>query len=182
MDNHIWFSVMKRPPNNPFTRVQRCTCCFVLIYCSMMASLMFFGQAAEDEIEFHIGPITIGSSQISIGVQTGLVIAPVNLLIVFIFRSVKPKPKTACGCCSRPSDRTSDPALTDDASTSGQGILPWWFVYVGYFISLVVCGVAFFFANHFAKELGYRKCTAWIRAFSIAIFQSAFVQDPAQVG
>ncbi|CAF4190333.1 unnamed protein product, partial [Adineta steineri] len=28
-DGHLWFSIFSRPPSNQFTRVQRCTCCFV---------------------------------------------------------------------------------------------------------------------------------------------------------
>jgi hypothetical protein len=28
-EGHLWFSIFSRPPSNEFTRVQRCTCCFV---------------------------------------------------------------------------------------------------------------------------------------------------------
>ncbi|CAF4201484.1 unnamed protein product, partial [Adineta steineri] len=33
-DGHLWFSIFSRPPSNKFTRVQRCTCCFVLFFTS----------------------------------------------------------------------------------------------------------------------------------------------------
>lgn len=46
-DGHIWFSVFRRPPRSSFTRVQRLTCCLSLIYCTMVANIMFFGTAAQ---------------------------------------------------------------------------------------------------------------------------------------
>ncbi|CAF3366379.1 unnamed protein product [Rotaria sp. Silwood1] len=39
-DGHLWFSVISRPPSTRFTRVQRCTCCFVLLLMSI--SLLTF--------------------------------------------------------------------------------------------------------------------------------------------
>lgn len=42
-DGHIWFSVINRPPNSNFTRVQRVSCCFSLLLCTMLTSIMFWG-------------------------------------------------------------------------------------------------------------------------------------------
>lgn len=42
-DGHIWFSVINRPPCSPFTRVQRVSCCFSLLLCTMLTSIMFWG-------------------------------------------------------------------------------------------------------------------------------------------
>src|ERR1700733_5593961 len=39
-DGHLWFSIFSRPPSNKFTRVQRCTCCFVLLFLSMFLNIM----------------------------------------------------------------------------------------------------------------------------------------------
>lgn len=42
-DGHIWFSVINRPPCSTFTRVQRVSCCFSLLFCTMLTSIMFWG-------------------------------------------------------------------------------------------------------------------------------------------
>lgn len=42
-DGHIWFSVVSRPPCSTFTRVQRVSCCFSLLLCTMLTSIMFWG-------------------------------------------------------------------------------------------------------------------------------------------
>ncbi|EDO40050.1 predicted protein, partial [Nematostella vectensis] len=41
-DGHLWFSVVTRPANSPFTRVQRLTCCLSILLCTMLANLMFY--------------------------------------------------------------------------------------------------------------------------------------------
>ena len=42
-DGHIWFSVISRPPNSTFTCVQRVSCCFSLLLCTMLSNIMFYG-------------------------------------------------------------------------------------------------------------------------------------------
>ncbi len=50
-DGHIWFSVLNRPTRSRFTRVQRLTCCLSLLFCSMMASILFYGAADNMKTE-----------------------------------------------------------------------------------------------------------------------------------
>ena len=47
-DGHIWFSVFTRPVKSKFTRVQRATCCLSLLFCTMMANIVFYGQDMQD--------------------------------------------------------------------------------------------------------------------------------------
>ena len=51
-DGHIWFSVVNRPVRSRFTRVQRLTCCISLLFCSMMASIAFYG--ADDGLKTEV--------------------------------------------------------------------------------------------------------------------------------
>jgi polycystin 1L2 len=46
-DWHLWFSVVTRPPQSRFTRCQRVSCCLCLLYMTMLANAMFYGQAEE---------------------------------------------------------------------------------------------------------------------------------------
>lgn len=46
-DGHLWYSVISRPPSSTFTRVQRVSCCFSLLLCTMLTSLMFYGIPSD---------------------------------------------------------------------------------------------------------------------------------------
>ncbi|CAH1259009.1 PKDREJ [Branchiostoma lanceolatum] len=97
-DGHLWFSVIGRPATSPFTRVQRVSCCLSLLMCTMLTNIMFFGKGDTMqkpppvyilgfEVQF---PISWG--QIIIGIQSALMVIPVNLLIVQIFRNCAARP------------------------------------------------------------------------------------------
>ncbi|KAJ3594292.1 hypothetical protein NHX12_006623 [Muraenolepis orangiensis] len=64
-DEHIWVSIVEPPWRSPFTRAQRVSCC--------MSSLSITWQ------------------EIMVGVQSGLLMFPINILIITIFRSIKPR-------------------------------------------------------------------------------------------
>ncbi|KAJ1082484.1 hypothetical protein NDU88_002649, partial [Pleurodeles waltl] len=46
-DGHIWYSVFSRSPRSPFTRAQRVSCCFSLLLCTMLTSIMFWGVPTD---------------------------------------------------------------------------------------------------------------------------------------
>ena len=95
LDGHLWLSVFTRPPKSTFTRVQRLSCCLSLLLSTMLANLMFYQVGADDNStasqSIHIGPFIFSVKQIMIGVQSSFVVLPVNMIIVTIFRKLKPK-------------------------------------------------------------------------------------------
>ncbi|XP_015762233.1 PREDICTED: polycystic kidney disease protein 1-like 2 [Acropora digitifera] len=93
-DGHLWFSVFIRPARSRFTRLQRITCCLTLLYCSMITNAMFYqvGGESDPASTLQIGPLAFSPAQIGIGIMSSLIIIPVNLLIVGIFRGVEAKP------------------------------------------------------------------------------------------
>ncbi|XP_060741700.1 polycystin-1-like protein 2 [Tachysurus vachellii] len=93
-DGHIWYSVLNRPANSSFTRVQRLSCCFSLLLCTMLTSIMFWGvPKSPAEQNMNLGTISFNIQQVMIGVQSSIIMFPVNLLIVTIFRSTRPRKK-----------------------------------------------------------------------------------------
>jgi hypothetical protein len=61
-DGHLWFSIFSRPPSIQFTRVQRCTCCFVLLFTTMLLNIMYYDLSAEAKTDnsTEINSLTIG--------------------------------------------------------------------------------------------------------------------------
>ncbi|XP_034536196.1 polycystic kidney disease protein 1-like 2 [Notolabrus celidotus] len=95
-DGHIWFSVISRPPCSTFTRVQRVSCCFSLLLCTMLTSIMFWGIPTDpSEQTMDLGHIEFTWQQVMIGIQSSIIMFPINLLIVSIFRNTRPREKKA---------------------------------------------------------------------------------------
>ena len=91
-DGHLWFSVITRPPTSPFTRVQRISCCLSLLCLTMVTNAMYyqFGKT-EASMMMSVGSFQFDLRTFIIGMQASLVIFPVNLVLVQIFRNVRPK-------------------------------------------------------------------------------------------
>ncbi|XP_071754722.2 polycystin-1-like protein 2 [Centroberyx gerrardi] len=91
-DGHLWFSVISRPPSSTFTCVQRVSCCFSLLLCTMLTSIMFWGIPTDpSEQTMDLGHFEFTWQQFMIGVQSSLIMFPVNLFIVSIFRNTRPR-------------------------------------------------------------------------------------------
>ena len=66
-DDHLWFSIFSRSSlsSNKFTRVQRCTCCFVLLFVSMFLSIMYYDLSNEVKSNNNTSSLSLGPFHIS---------------------------------------------------------------------------------------------------------------------
>ncbi|XP_030614668.1 polycystic kidney disease protein 1-like 2 [Archocentrus centrarchus] len=95
-DGHLWYSVISRPPSSNFTCVQRVSCCFSLLLCTMLTNIMFYGIPTDpSEQTMDLGAFQFTWQQFMIGVESSLIMFPVNILIVSVFRFTRPR-KTSC--------------------------------------------------------------------------------------
>ena len=63
-DSHLWFSVLARPANSRFTRVQRLSCCLCLLLMSMMASGMYYERENDSANVQHVGQFVFTWEQV----------------------------------------------------------------------------------------------------------------------
>ena len=91
-DDHIWFSILMRPPRNQFTRCQRVSCCLSTLLCTMLANAMFYRKDKVVGATIDIGSFKFSWTQIMIGIQSAFIVFPINLLIVALFRKCKAHP------------------------------------------------------------------------------------------
>ncbi|XP_075335044.1 polycystin-1-like protein 2 [Odontesthes bonariensis] len=112
-DGHLWYSVISRPPSSTFTCVQRVSCCFSLLLCTMLTSIMFYGIPADpsDQV-MDLGHFEFTWQQFMIGVQSSLIMFPVNILIGSIFRNTNPRETS---CCQRKTKKTN--ALQEESTS-----------------------------------------------------------------
>ncbi|XP_022107070.1 polycystic kidney disease protein 1-like 2 isoform X2 [Acanthaster planci] len=93
-DNHLWLSVLSRPPRSSFTRLQRVACCFSLLLSSMLMNIMFYkvGEGEPDKT-YNFGVMSLSVKTIVIATEASLLALPINLAIVQIFREARPREK-----------------------------------------------------------------------------------------
>ena len=63
-DGHLWFSVLARPVQSSFTRLDRLTCCFVLLYVSMLFNVVYYGSSDSSSIGLVVGPFSFTAEQV----------------------------------------------------------------------------------------------------------------------
>ncbi|KAK3094947.1 hypothetical protein FSP39_008255 [Pinctada imbricata] len=92
-DGHLWFSIFQRPARSNFTRVQRLTCCLALLFSTMVSSIAFYNVGTgSNPQEYKLGPVSFTMQGLYIGIVSGLMCFPINLIIVCLFRYAKPRP------------------------------------------------------------------------------------------
>ncbi|XP_071766137.2 polycystin-1-like protein 2 [Centroberyx gerrardi] len=124
-DGHIWFSVISRPPCSTFTRVQRVSCCFSLLLCTMLTSIMFWGIPTDpSEQTMDLGHIEFTWQQVMIGIQSSIIMFPINLLIVSIFRNTRPREKTGKPDTSKGKTGRVSPSQTSSPQKELKDITP----------------------------------------------------------
>ena len=160
-ESHLWMSSVTKRPGSSFTRGQRVTCCFCVVAIAMLANAMFFNLRGEVQVAIKIGPLKVSMRQISITLQSCLIIAPINFLIVAIFKNAKP---TAGNCCGRVYRVTGERCSDDDDKP-----LHHVFVYVAWFLcfatAIASATVVFFYSLMWGKE----TADGWVSSIVMSI-------------
>ena len=90
-EGHMWLSVVTKPPNSKFTRFQRTSCCLCLLMSAMLVNALFYKTDRDADPTIQIGPLKFSWRQVVVGLQSALIVTPVNLLIVAIFKNTAEK-------------------------------------------------------------------------------------------
>ncbi|KAK5617940.1 hypothetical protein CRENBAI_024468 [Crenichthys baileyi] len=92
-DEHIWVSIVDPPSRSPFTRAQRVSCCMSLLLCTMAINIAFWNIPVDPNstVLFSLGSLQMTWQDVMVGVQSGLLMFPINILIITIFRSIRPR-------------------------------------------------------------------------------------------
>uniref|UniRef100_UPI00398EAF00 polycystin-1 n=1 Tax=Pristiophorus japonicus TaxID=55135 RepID=UPI00398EAF00 len=89
-EKHIWLSVWDRLPRSGFTRVQRVTCCTLLMYLFLTAGAVWYGAVAIRNTSLPMAYLaTVTGETVAVGVVLAAVVFPVYLLFSFLFRRTR---------------------------------------------------------------------------------------------
>ena len=199
----------------------------------MIANAMFFGQGADSpgsQVAFSVGSVVITTYTLLISVYATLVVLPINLIIVTLFRKSKPgyqwdlpqdmarkqqktpndqevrkilfpteksqmKGKSGVDNETGTTYTKTQPKLPQEFQDSSLDVaprkkkkwwkkvhpLPHWCIYIGYFLALVACGIAFFFCFMYSLQWGGAKSNEWLAALFLSFFQDVILIQPIKV-
>ena len=79
---------------------------------------MFFevGMAKENNVDVDIGPYQFSWHDIMIGIQSSIIVFPINLLIVTLFRRIAPRPRKSAKYAVDGSRRKASKSASVDVS------------------------------------------------------------------
>ena len=99
---HLWISIFSKPPTSTFTRKQRLTCALNLLVSTMLVNLMFLGIPRDDPREqVDYGDFHLSLVDFVIGMESSLIMFPVNLLVVSLFTQLEPRYAVEPVCVAR---------------------------------------------------------------------------------
>nr|XP_051695478.1 polycystin-1 isoform X2 [Oryctolagus cuniculus] len=111
-DKHIWLSIWDRPPRSRFTRVQRATCCALLVCLFLGANAVWYGAVGDTAHSTgpvsRVVPLSVGT--VAVGLVSSVIVYPVYLLVLFLFRMSRSKVAGGPGLTA-----TSQPVLEVDS-------------------------------------------------------------------
>ena len=175
-DSHLWMSVFSKACSSTFTRVQRASCCLSILFSAMIANAMFYNIGGESAGAIQIGPFKFSWRQIVVGVQSAIIVAPVNVLIVFLFKSSRTKEKKE----DKYKDSFQAQQLVDEVN--GQGcMLPYFCVYIAWFLCFVTTMAAATFTLFYSLMWGKEVAEQWLASILISNGQDVFVMQPTKV-
>lgn len=168
-DEHLWFSIFFCPSSNQFTRLQRCTCCFVLFFLSMFFNILYYDrnqQQSSNQLTF--GPFSIPFQQILIGIIIEFFSLLISLLLVQFFRRIRP--------------RLNQISPFNQTATKKMKLsFPWWCLFLAYGISILLILLSIFFIVIRGIEFGDQKSQQWLISILIGFFSSLFLSQPLKI-
>ncbi|XP_022808986.1 polycystic kidney disease protein 1-like 2 [Stylophora pistillata] len=175
-DSHLWMSVFGKACSSTFTRVQRASCCLAVLFSAMIANAMFYNIGGESDGAIQVGPFKFSWKQIVIGAQSGIIIAPINIIIAFLFKSSRPRKKRS------EKYQVIDEAqrLLDEITDTGC-MLPHFFVYIGWFVCFCTTMTAATFTLFYSLMWGKETSEQWLASILISNGQDIFVVQPTKV-
>lgn len=159
-EKHIWVSVLTKPASARFSRVQRASCCLSILFTAMLANAMFYELGGKSTQIIQVGPLKFSWRQVIIGIQSALIVAPINILIVFMFEK---------GSSANRDQKTTASAVSK------------WLMYIAWFLCFCTCAVSATFTIFYSLVWEKSKSEQWLSSMFISFIQDVAITEPAKI-
>jgi hypothetical protein len=180
-DDHLWFSLLKRPNYSIFTRVQRLCCVVGLLFLSMTTSAMWYNSEPSEEQQVStgsmqrsvsLGPFNFNLKQMYVGLLSSLVTVIPSIIIISLFRNRRLKGE---------SQNREKESVTSKGKKSSPCKLPWWTIFFAYFLTFSAIAAGGFFTFLYSLQFGSGKTNDWLLSFVFGSFEGVLIMDPLKV-
>ncbi|XP_021376367.1 uncharacterized protein LOC110465104 isoform X2 [Mizuhopecten yessoensis] len=193
-ENHLWLSMIMRPEQSSFSRVQRLSCVLALLFLTMIANAMFF--RSEDDVSpnaVSIGFIRFSLTTVYVSFIGILITTPPILLVTYIYKKAKPsypknkklsnkKEKEIRNIFQAKTIMNQNEHFSDSQFYSVDHLpLPAWSRYIATTIVILAVVTSAFFLILYSMEWGKDKSEEWLSTFVFSFFESLLVVDPFKV-
>ena len=201
-DRHLWLSILTRPAQSSFTRLNRLMCSAFIVYTSMMITMIFY-QLYEPPKTSYVtaGPFYFSSAQLQVATFTNLLLIIPSLLLIELYR----RSRRRVSRISRLKEtiRTdvaksnwyktnqlrslSEPKTEEKFNPFGpkpkyqRFRLPWWCKIVGYVIIGIFIITSIIVVLLLGIQFGNMRVQQWFTSFIISILAFMFLVYPIQV-
>ncbi|XP_056135511.1 LOW QUALITY PROTEIN: polycystin-1 [Lampris incognitus] len=92
-ESHLWVSLWERPTRSPFTRLQRATCCAVLLQLCLLANTLWYSTVVDKRYSPRAVSMlsSLSGETVAVGLVSCLVVYPLYLLVYTLFRMSRSK-------------------------------------------------------------------------------------------
>jgi hypothetical protein len=169
--DNIWFSMFKRPNKSRFTRVQRLCCCTSSLFLIMVTNAMWFQTGTTGSSSaLHIGPLRISFRTVFIGLMSSVIILPPIVGMVEIFARTRYHRK-----------RNVVKIKRKESAGKKFKLLPWWCVFIGYFLVITSIGGGAFFTFFYSLAWGGQKSNDWLSTLFVSVTETVVILQPGKV-
>lgn len=168
-NEHIWLSVATKEPRDPFTRVQRLTCCCFFLFWGMIVSAMFYFEDLDKTRAIHFGPFKMTPRELVVSITTALIAFPPTFVVALLFRKSQ-RPGTAMA---------GDSPFDSDGRKLFQ--LPHFCMYIAWFLCVVGSLVASVFTFFYSLTWGGEKSERWLSSIFLGTTGDVFVSQPVKI-
>ncbi|CAF3684254.1 unnamed protein product [Adineta steineri] len=183
-DGHLWFSIFSRPPSTKFTCVQRCTCCFVLLFISMFLNIMYYDLSNEEQtnsISLSFDSFYINPQQIIIGIIVEVFALIPSLLLVQLFRRLRSRRQQLSPLRQALYLMKSNLEIKNENKQKLRRTFPWWCIFIAYGLCILLVGLSIIFIIARGIEFGDDKTQKWLISILSGFFSSIFLTQPLKI-
>ena len=154
-ETHLWVSVLAKPRRSRFTRVQRASCCLLVLLTAMFANAIFYKLDGKSEHVLQVGPLKFSWAQIIIAFKSALIVAPINIATVLLFQ----KGANETSCCHKTK----------------------WLTYLAWFFLFGCCDVSASFTIFYSLIWGKNISEQWLTSMLISLGKDVTITEPSKV-
>ena len=178
-EKHLWISVLTKPIYSQFSRVQRLTCCFCLLFFTMLTSAMFFSFGdGPNPYVLKIGSLEFNYRGVIVGVQSSMISIIPTTIVLYIFQNARDRPSKKKKFSGE--DLSSSSGVLFKPPKKPKGLHHRWRI-LAWFLAFGMFSSAFIVCLFYSMMWGDAKSKQWVAAITTGLFNSVIIVQPANI-